>query len=183
MDKYLVDLDKIISEVNKENKIPMIICGVRKITDKFIAISKNKDQIIGSIEGNFDISTEHEIFIKVEPVLHKKIQAEEGKTLDLLEDAVSKRTCASGINEVWKMVMEKRGRLLIVEKDYHCPGKLGNNKYTLITKNLEENGSHLLPDAVDDIIEMTLLYGGDVVFVNNGALKEHQGIALITYYA
>lgn len=183
IEKYILDLDKILNETFKKGYAPIILCGERKLTDKFSAISKNEDSIIGNIEGNFDLATEYEISQKIEPLLRGKLKKDAEKTMALLEDAVSKKTCASGIKDVWKTVMEKRGRLLIVEKDYHCPGKIGNNKYTLITQDLEEDGSHIFPDAVDDIIELTLTYGGDVVFVNNGALQEHQRIAMITYYA
>lgn len=182
-EKYLYDVDNILSGILKNVNNPLIICGERKETDKFRAITKNDPCIIGTIEGNFDQATEYEILTKIEPVFREKFKTDEENTLTLLEDAVSKRMCASGISEVWKAVVEKRGRLLLVERDYHCPGKIGINKFTLITIGVKENGSHIIPDAVDDIIEYVFLYGGDVVFVKNGALKEHQGIALITYYA
>lgn len=183
VEKYLYDIDNILSKILKEKKIPLVICGDRKVADKFRAISKNSSRIIGNADGNFDQTSEHNILAKIEPLLRGKLKTSVENTMALLEDAVSKRMCASGITEVWKAVMEKRGRLLVVEKDYRCPGKIGNNKFTLITTDLKENGSHLIPDAVDDIIEFVLLYGGEVVFVENGALPLHQRIALITYYA
>ena len=37
-------------------------------------------------------------------------------------------------------------------------------------------------DAVDDVIEMVLNKKGNVVFVENGMLKDHQHISLITRY-
>lgn len=183
VEKYLYDIDNELSDILKRKNVPLVITGDRKITDKFRAISKNTSKIIGNVEGNYDQATESEMLAKVQPVLNQKLKASVENTMAILEDAVSKRMCVSGITEVWKAVMEKRGRLLVVEKDYRCPGKIGNNKFTLITTDLKENGSHLIPDAVDDVIEFVLLYGGEVVFVENGALPLHQGIALITYYA
>jgi hypothetical protein len=39
-----------------------------------------------------------------------------------------------------------------------------------------------IKDAVDDIIEKMLEYGGDVEFVDEGVLKDYDHIALIKYY-
>jgi hypothetical protein len=37
-------------------------------------------------------------------------------------------------------------------------------------------------DAVDDIIEKVLEYGGDVEFVDSGLLKQYDRIALVQYW-
>lgn len=183
MEKYLHDLDKILSKQLGKKNIPLVLLGERKITDQFKAISKSTDKIIGKVDGNYDKASHHEILQRIEPSLEEKTTVMEKNAMALLDDAVSRRMSASGIAEVWKAVMEKRGRLLLVEKDYNCPAKLGGNKFTLIVNNVKENGIHIIPDAVDDIIEYVLLFGGDVIFVNNGTLPDHQRIALITYYA
>jgi hypothetical protein len=71
---------------------------------------------------------------------------------------------------------------LLVEKDYRVTGKQGKDKYTLITQGVDSSNTKNMTDAVDDLIEYTFEYGGDVAFVENGTLSEHGGIALVTYY-
>ncbi len=182
IEKYLRDVDAELSKVLKQTNVPVIIGGVEKEIAKFKLISKNKDSFLGFIEGNFDHSNAADILKKSEHIFQEKLMADQKKNLALLEEAVGKRTYASGVQDVWKTVMEKRGRLLVVEKDYRYAARLGKNKFTLVTTHFDEDDSREMKDVVDDIIEYTYFYGGDVAFVENGALADHSGIALITYY-
>jgi len=181
-EKYLRDVDNELSLILKQRNIPVIICGVQKGIAGFNAITKNKNLIIGTVEGNFDYLNEVETFKKIEPVLMENQRKEEKKNLALLDEAISKKTFASGIRDVWRAVLEKRGRLLLVEKGYRIAGKPGKDKYTLITNDIDLTNTKNIKDVVDDIIEYVFEYRGDVAFVENGALSEHGGIALITYY-
>ncbi len=180
--KYLRDIDSELTKIIKQAPVPVVICGVEKEISKFKNLTKNKDSILGYIEGNFDHLNETAILKTVEPLFAEKKLEDEKKTLALLDEAVGKRTFASGVQDVWKAVMEKRGRLLVVEKDYRYMARIGNNKFTLVTTGIDENDVNVSKDIVDDIMEYVFFYGGDVAFVSNGALADHSGIALITYY-
>ena len=102
-------------------------------------------------------------------------------TLSELDQAVGEQKVASTVGEVWRMANEGRGKLLLVEEDFHFPGQL------------DETGLHLSPaddptapgaiaDAVDDIIETVLSKQGRVVFTENGQLATYQRIALVLRY-
>jgi hypothetical protein len=182
MEKYLRDIDNELSILIKQTALPVIVCGVQKELAHFCSLSKNKESIIGTVEGNFDYMNEKEVFNKVQPVLIEKLKKEEEKNLALLNEAIGKKIFASGIKDVWRSVLEKRGRLLLVEKGYRIAGKQGKDKYTLMTKAVDDSNTKNMADVVDDLIEYTFEYGGDVAFVENGSLSEHGGIALITYY-
>ncbi len=182
MEKYLHDVDHELSEILKLNNVPVIICGVKKEIANFKTITKNNNSIIGSVEGNFDYASPTEILDKIEPVFKKNLKTKEDKILKSLDEAISKKTYSIGIKEVWKTAMEKNGRILIVEKDYRCPAKLGLDEYSLIPLKTIEDKIEVINDAVDDIIEIVLKNGGMVDFVENGALSDFQRIALVTYY-
>jgi hypothetical protein len=182
MEKYLRDIDNELSGLLKLTKIPVIIGGVEKEISGFKAITKNNNSIIGTVGGNFDYMIEKEVYNKVEPILNEKLKNDEKKNLTILDEAISNKTYASGIHAVWRAVLEKRGRLLLVEKDYRIAGKPSTDKYILITNEIDSTNTKNIADVVDDLIEYTFEYGGDVAFVENGALSEHGGIALVTYY-
>lgn len=182
LEKYLRDIDKILSVKLKELDLPVIVCSVERIIGKYSHFTKNGKNILGYVEGNFEHVTMPEIAEKIAPVLEKKSKSEKKKALDLLEEAIGKGAYASGIKEVWKAAMEKRGRLLLLEKGYSCPGKYGKSKYTLITKDIDLDSMYIMKDAVDDLIEAVLKYGGDVVFFENDELIAQDRIALITYF-
>ena len=101
--------------------------------------------------------------------------------MESLDRAIGEQKVASTVGEVWRFANEGRGRLLLVEEDFHVPGQL------------DETGIHLSPaddpaapgvidDAVDEIIETVLSKQGRVVFVPNGQLATHQRIALVLRY-
>ena len=96
---------------------------------------------------------------------------------------MSNKRCVFGIANVWTAAQERKGGLLVVEKDYACKAKIGSDKYDLILDDLDIDEPYVtLKDAVDDIIELVVKSRGDIVFVNNGKLEEFNKIALITYY-
>ena len=86
------------------------------------------------------------------------------------------------MESVWKTAAEKRGRLLVVEKNYICPARQGDTPDLIyISHDMLQNDFHI-KDAVDDCIEMVLHSGGDVEFVDEGILNGYEHIALIEYY-
>lgn len=182
MKKYLRDIDNELTGLLNQTKIPVILGGVQKEISGFNTITKNKNAIIGTIEGNLDYLSEKMLYNKIEPILNEKRKKDEIKNLAILDEGISKKTFASGIHDVWRAVLEKRGRILLVEKDYRVTGKPGKDKYILITDEVDNVTTKNISDVVDDIIEYVFEYGGDVAFVENGALSEHGGIALVTYY-
>lgn len=87
-----------------------------------------------------------------------------------------------GIENIWKAAKEGRALTLLVEKDFRKPGFIcEDNDYVLHLATPAKEHT-ILPDAVDDIIEMVLEKKGDVIFLENGMLKDQHGIALITRY-
>ncbi len=74
-----------------------------------------------------------------------------------------------------------RGKLLLVEQDYHAPGRLAETGLLLLPA-ADPNAPDVMSDAVDEVIEMVLSKGGEVVFVENGQLAPHQRIALVLRY-
>lgn len=183
LDKYLREIDHALTEELKEEHLPVIVCATKRTIGHFKKLTKNSKKIIDYIEGNYNHSSKEEIYKVIEPSLMKKREIDQQKVIDMLEEAANKKECVCGIENVLHAVGEKRGRLLIVEKDYKPAAKLEKDKYTLVPDdfNIRES-SVVLQDAVDDIIELVLKNAGDIAFVDNGKLKKYKKIALITYY-
>lgn len=181
--KYLRIIDNQLSELIKPKGRKVIVCAVQKEISAFMAISENKDAIIGTVEGNFDYINEVEVFNKIKTVLIEKLKKDQEANLRLLDEAINKNTLVTGIENVWRAVLEKKGRLLFVEKDYRSRGRVGKDKYTLITDNNDGSKTNKNTDLVDDLIEYTFEFGGDVAFLENGSLSEHGRIALLIYYS
>lgn len=164
-----------------DDPLPLIVVGVDRYLAFFKEVSEHKDAISATLEGSHDSTPEHELGELVWPVVKQALAKERQKYLDELDQAVGERKYASAIGEVWRMAQTGRGRLLLVEEDFHYPARV------------EESGLHIEPaedteapdvldDAVDEVITTVLEKGGKVVFLENGQLNAHSRIALILRY-
>ncbi|TAH42665.1 MAG: hypothetical protein EYC69_05355 [Bacteroidetes bacterium] len=182
INKFIHFIDSVIHEEMKELNMPIIVFGDSKILGYFKKKSKNLKNILDYIEGNYERAAKHEILKLIENSLQKLIEQEEKNALVELEQASGKNQISAGIAQVWRTAAEARGRTLLVEKDYKESARLGSDGYTLIVDNGVSEARNKIEDAVDDIIEMVLKNRGDVVFLNNGALKAYQHIVMLNRY-
>ena len=63
-------------------------------------------------------------------------------------------------------------------EDFHYPARLDASGLLLSSVG-DPTAPDAIDDAVDELIEIVLARGGQVVFVDNGALEAHQRIAII----
>jgi len=182
LDRYLREIDDVLTGILKEINAPVIICGVKRSIGHFKKLTKNRKKIVDYVEGSYGNSSKEEIYNAIESTILKLREKDQQNSIDKLEEAVNKKEYVYGIENVWRAAKEQKGRLLIVEKNFVSPAKIGKDKNALITDMPDKNDPDIVPDIVDDIIEMVLKYDGDVSFVNDGKLTDYKRIALVTRY-
>lgn len=182
LDNYLKKIDDALSVKLNEIDTPVIVCGVQRTLGHFKKLTKNSKKIVAFVEGSYEKSPLKEIYNAIEPSILSLKELDRQNSLNKLEDAINRKEYVYGIEDVWRAAAEKKGRLLIVEKDFVCPAKMGKDEYTLNTMVLDKNDPQVFPDVVDDLIELVLKNDGDIAFVNSGELEKYQRIALITRY-
>ena len=102
--------------------------------------------------------------------------------IEQIAEALGKRKLAIGIKEVCEVAALKRGKLLVVKKNYPYSAQQ-SAKEQIIFKHYEKiKKAFFIKDAVYDVIEKVLASGGDVEFVQEGLLVEYHKIILIEYY-
>lgn len=181
-DKYLKRIDDALSLTLNESETPVIVCGVQRTLGHFKKLTKNSKKIVAFVEGSYAKSSVKEIYKAIEPSLLRMRELDQQNSLHKLEDAINKKEYVYGIENVWRAAIEKKGKLLIVEKDFNCSARIGKDEYTLNTAVFDKNDTKTLPDAVDDVIEQVLKNDGDIAFVDSGKLTKYKRIALITRY-
>ncbi len=134
-----------------------------------------------TLTGSHDKTPAHELAKRVWPLVQMNLAEQRRQILAELEKAVGERRFASTVGEVWRYAREGRGRLLLVEEDLHFPARVHESGMH-ITPAEDASAPGVIDDAVDEIIETVLDKQGQVVFVDNGSLRAHQGIALILRY-
>ena len=142
----------------------------------------NIKHVIDYIPGNFEESSEAEFHKTMTPYLQNWKIVQQKKVMNQIDEAMGCKKLAVGINQVWKAAGEKRGRLLVVEKNFIFPAQHGSSPEVIYNNDDLVQKPFYIKDAVDDIIEKVLASGGDVEFVDEGILKYFSKIALIEYF-
>jgi hypothetical protein len=182
LDKFLRHVDMGLDILLKAYQLPLFVMGSERTIGHFRKISKNKQYVIDFIHGNFEEATEAELKEKIQPYINDWKRVKQQSLLQELNAAMSIKKLTVGIKEVWKAAYQKKGRLLVVEKNYMVPAQQGAEPEIIYHRDFSNNNSFYIKDAVDDIIEKVLENGGDVEFVDANLLTDYDHIALTLYY-
>jgi Bacterial archaeo-eukaryotic release factor family 3 len=164
-----------------DDDLPLIVAGVDRNLAFFQEVSNHTSAIIGTLRGNYDQNSVHELAPLVWPLVKANRAVQVDGMLSELDAAVSARRYASSITEVWHVAQEGRGSTLIVETDFHFPARLDESGQFLIPAD-DVTAPDVIDDAVDDVIEIVMSKGGKVVFVADGVLDKYQHIAMTLRY-
>jgi hypothetical protein len=182
MKKFLYHIDHSLDIVLNAYHLPLFVMGTDRLLGHFKQITKHEQAIVEIIHGNYEESSLVHLKEILEPYIKDWKKVKEKDLLNQIEEAAGKKKLTVGMTAVWRDATHKRGKLLIVEKNYMFPAQ--HSSVTDIIEMLEEpyNRFSYIKDAVDDVIERVLNNGGDVEFVDEGLLKEYEKIVLINYY-
>ena len=180
MNKFLMHMDAGLELLLQAYPLPLFVMGNDRIIGHFKKISRNLKCIVDYIHVDLIHAPIEKIEKVLEPFIASWKTIKEKHLLNRLDLALSEERLASGITDVWRQSMEKKGRLLVVEQNYMASAI---RKDGLIIKPKEPSQQDgIIKDAVDDIIEKVLASGGDVEFVDDGILNNYGRIALVLYY-
>jgi hypothetical protein len=178
--RFFQQVDSAFTDYAQDEALPLIVGGVVRQVSFFQEVSRHASAIAGTLGGNLDKATLPELTLPAWEVVQTVRAAQRLDALQALDDAISAQLVVSTIEEAWQMAQAGRGKLLLVEKNYHVPAILNESgKFELVA---EVGGSEVMDDAVDEIIEAVLARGGDVAIVDDGALADHRHIALTLRY-
>lgn len=165
-----------------ENDKKFVIAGTKKAINLYERYTENKKNIIGHLTGNYEHISLGELAEKVWQGVESYIRKTTELDIKDFEEKIGKGYGVEGLKEVWKAAKEGKGLKLLVEKDFLKQGFLVDGEEKLYLSQPYKLEHRVLEDAVENIADTVLSKRGEVVFVENGMLQKHQGIAMITRY-
>ncbi|MCL6435839.1 MAG: hypothetical protein K6T90_16830 [Leptolyngbyaceae cyanobacterium HOT.MB2.61] len=178
--RFFQQVDSALITYAGEEALPLIVGGVDRQISFFQEVSQYTSAIAGTLTGNFDRATPHELTAPVWSIIQSVREAQQTNALRQLDEARGAQKVVSTIEEVWRLAQDGRGKLLLVEKNYHVPAIVTENGGLELAEQV--GGTEVMDDAVDEIIEAVLAKGGTVAMVDDGSLSDEQHIALILRY-
>ncbi len=179
--QFFRSVDAALKPFLAEDPLPLGVVGVDRYLSFWDEVSTHKEFLRATLLGNYDHASIHELGKAVWPLVEQAQAERVQRHLDELDGYVSQARVATTVGEAWRKANEGRGKLLLVEKDYHEAGKLDETGFLLLPVD-DPSAADVIPDAVDEVIETVLNKGGEVVFTENGQLDAYQRIALVLRY-
>ena len=180
-EEFFNRVDKAVNKIRTSNPLPIVIYSEESTYHQYIKVADHPNTIIGNISLKSNVDKPANLIKEIWPVIRDLTVVRNRERFSELEQAVSTGVFLSDINEIWNAVKEGRGKTIFVEEGYYQAAKNENGVLTPIEQN-EISHKNDIDDVVDDMIEYTLQFGGDVVFLEKGSLKDFDKLALISRY-
>lgn len=184
--EFFNNVDKALWETIKEDIKPVIISTERRNYDYYMEIADRPELILGFVTRNGEDEPQPQTVSNAWKEASEILRADSLRRLDELDEARGKGLLVWDYSEVWNALEQGRGRTLFVRKGLHLPAILATNpdgsKSVLPGGNGANDSAQSSSDAVDDMVNMTLDGGGEVVFIDGDGLDPLGGMALILRY-
>lgn len=174
-------VDQAMTAVGQDDVLPIVLVGVRRSTSMFMDVSNNASLVIGRIDGAQDRTSPPVLGELAWPILRDHLKERRRHAADELKDAFHSGFAAVGLEDVWGLARQGRGRLLVVEEDFrgHPSVEEGNRLVPAVDDSSGDGSNHVLDDPVDELIEHVVRAGGEVEFTASGDLADVGRIGLI----
>ncbi|WP_067802072.1 hypothetical protein [Actinomadura formosensis] len=177
------DVVAALDRVLGRDRRPLIVAGVTRHQAFFDEVAGPHITVAGRVDGSFEGAAPSTLADAARPALAAYEDLREVGVLAELEAARSIQRYAGGLREVGRLAEEGRAEHLVVERGYYAPAvRTGGELVPVDGRPGDLKGADVVDDAVDHAIETVLEYGGEVTFVSDGFLVDHDRIALVTRY-
>lgn len=171
--EFMQDIDKRLDNYLLDNDLPLILLGTVKNISYFKEISKHKNRIIGSKDGDYATAKLEQIAKDSWSVMQQYLKDEQKAAMQLIDEAHSQKKLATGIDDVLGVAQAGQIRILVLEEDAELSANASQNKYNSHEKNL---------DVTDFLIDTVYQKDGKVIFVPNNSLEEFGKVCAILRY-
>lgn len=180
-ESFLHHADELIDDYIKDSEA-IILCGVKRYTSAFLNRTNHGEKIITVINGNYEWVNTTEVAAMAWPAIQAFIAEKMIDEISDFKEKTGEGLAEEGVLPVWDAIAEGRGLKLLLEKDYHVQGFLEKQYSYQLYLQPPKEPHIILKDAISELIERMLDKDGKIIFVENGMLRKHQSIALITRY-
>ena len=177
-DTFLAEVDYQLGQHRLTFPSPLVLAG----PEAFLATFKEHSSHLERLAGQLDTArypTPADILRGSSIALEEYLISRQHSALALVRETLDRdpQRVATGIEAAWLECHRRPPLMLAVETSFTVPGQHSD---TPLTQRDDTNRASRVHDLVDDLIEIVIHGGGLIALVDDGALGEHQHIALVS---
>lgn len=175
-------IDKEVNKIWNENPLPILICTEESNYHQYLKIADRKEPIYDMFLNKNRLDEKAQAIITEAWKMvkeHTVKQNEERKSS--LEKAVGRNDFLSDTNDIYRAIKEGRVQTIFIEKGKFQPATWKNDEIEYVSHE-DRDKKDVVDDIYDELIEINMNYGGDVVFLPEGELSKFNGFGAITRY-
>lgn len=182
VNEFFNSVDKEVNTIRKQNSLPVLICSEEGNYHEYLKIADQKNSILETyLNKNRLDEKDHAIVTEAWKIVKEYTKNKNRERKSELIEAVNANKFLSDLTEIWKAVLEGRVQTIFIEQGLFQPAILENNLITPVAEEGRAN-KEVIDDIYDEIIETSINFGGDVVFLEKGELTKFNGFGAITRY-
>jgi len=153
------------------NGLPLIIAGDVKELSDYMEVSRHVNKVAGKVVGIY-YDAHKQLAQLAHDALIENVKQRNEKLISQARELIGKRMIAKGVEEVQHAAQDGMGMNLLVERDLQYPAHKTNGQTEFLSTN----------NAVDMVIKSVMAKKGKVTFVDNGSLKDFDGMGMLLRY-
>jgi hypothetical protein len=178
--RYVQALDIALRPHLDRESLPLVALGSESRLAYIAQHSRYGDDITATVRGAHDFPDGEELRRAVWPEIERLLHMRAVSAVHAVDETPTSLV-GSGISDVWALANEGRGELLVVEDGFEYPACVDAATGWAV-RAVDRDAPGVIDDLVDETVEVVLAKRGRVVFVPDGSLAHHEGIALKLRY-
>ncbi|WP_245577789.1 hypothetical protein [Gelidibacter mesophilus] len=175
-------VDKEVNVIRKQNPLPVLITTVEENFAEYLKMADEQQTIFDTfLNKNRMEEKDHAIVSEAYKIIEAHNTKRNTDRKSELLKAVSENKFLSDTNEIWRALSEGKIQTLFIEQGLFQPAILENDEVVYVSED-HRTDKDVIDDIYDEMIELNMNYGGDVVFLPKGELAKFNGFGAVTRY-
>lgn len=182
VEEFFNRVDKAVTEARNDNPLPVLIATEQESYATYLKVADRPQVFLDTfLNRDRQVERDHAIVSDAWEIVREYNIQKNNERKAALKMAVSQNKFLSDTNDIYRAIKAGRVQTLFIEQGLFQPAVIENNLITYVPDE-RRNELGVIDDIYDELIELNMEFGGDVVFLPKGELEKFNGFGAITRY-